>query len=396
MKTHKKSLIFFFVFSSAAVLLSAERKPENSKFFRDDPAKYWDVPALMETPRFRPNPFPDSNAPGMKSFLVVGKGPDDSEAEFFCMYALPDTPKPEKGYPAIMLVHGGGGTVFPHYVDHWRRHGFAVMAIDWYNQRPITNVAHSNKHDIARAPLPGGKRNDLRANIANIVLANSLLRSMPEVDSSRNVYVGLSWGSWYGAAIAGIDDRYSGIVEIYCGDVRTKKGRELVNGRFLHRATMPMWWTTWTQDQNVTPKSSQAGWDECPTYWGHVTSPTLGHSHRGFTLDCVMRMAKFFAGEGPALPRLGRAELKDGVLSAPVVGHGKSTGKAFLVYTDDSANELKPAKRVWKHVAAELAGERVSAPLPKGALIAYLTLNENPAEDRPSAIGGSSHYWIKK
>jgi hypothetical protein len=107
-------------------------------------------------------------------------------------------------------------------------------------------------------------------------------------------------------------------------------------------------------------------------------------------------MAKFFAGEGPALPRLGRAEFKDGVLSAPVVGHGKSKGKAFLVYTDDSANELKPAKRVWKHVAAELAGERVSAPLPKGALIAYLTLNENPAEDRPSAIGGSSHYWIKK
>lgn len=75
-----------------------------------------------------------------------------------------------------------------------------------------------------RKPLPGGKRNNLRANIANIVLANSLLRSMPEVDASRNVYVGLSWGSWYGAAIAGIDNRYRGIVEIYCGDVRTKKG----------------------------------------------------------------------------------------------------------------------------------------------------------------------------
>jgi hypothetical protein len=73
MKTHKKSLIFFFVLSSVAMSLSAERKPENSKFFRDDPAKYWDVPALMETPRFRPNPFPDSDAPGMKSFLVAGR-----------------------------------------------------------------------------------------------------------------------------------------------------------------------------------------------------------------------------------------------------------------------------------------------------------------------------------
>jgi hypothetical protein len=73
MKTHKKSLIFFYVLSLAAMLPSAERKPVNSKFFRDDPAKYWDVPALMETPRFRPNPFPDSDAPGMKSFLVAGR-----------------------------------------------------------------------------------------------------------------------------------------------------------------------------------------------------------------------------------------------------------------------------------------------------------------------------------
>jgi hypothetical protein len=109
-----------------------------------------------------------------------------------------------------------------------------------------------------------------------------------------------------------------------------------------------------------------------------------------------MRMAKFFAGEAPALPRLGRIELKDGVLSAPVTGLGKTTGKAFLVYTKDSENALKPAKRVWKHMVAEYDGKRVFAPLPAGALIAYLTLNENPSEDSPSSLGGSSHYWFGK
>ena len=392
----KKIVFLCFVFQMADMTLLAGLISGDAKFFRDYPSKYWDIPALMQVPRFRANPFPDSDTPGMKSFLVSGKGPDGAEAEFFCTYALPETPKPEKGFPAVMMVHGGGGTAFPHYIDHWRRNGFAVMAIDWYNQRPITNVALSNKHDIARAALPGGKRNDLRANIANIVIANSLLRSMPEVDSSRNVYVGLSWGSWYGAAIAGIDNRYSGIVEIYCGDVRTKKGRELVNGRFLHRATMPVWWTTWTLDRNVTPESSQKGWDECPTYWGHVTSPTLGHSHRGFTLDCVMRMAKFFAGEGPALPRLGKIVLENGVLSAPVTSLGKTTGKAFLVYAEDKGNDIEPSKRIWKHVAAKLEGNRISAPLPAGASIAYLTLNENPSEEIPSSLGGSSHYWFGK
>ena len=370
-------------------------KPSGDAGFRDDPAKYWDVAALMKVPKYRPNPFPDSDTPGMKSFLVTGKGPKDTEAEFFCTYAVPDSPRPQKGYPALMLVHGGGGTAYPNYIDHWRRNGFAVLAVDWYNQRPVTTGKGKGEHSYSRAPLPGGRRNDQRANIANLVIANSLLLSMPEVDPSRNVYVGLSWGSWYGAAVAGIDDRYSGVVEIYCGDVKRENGDWLVNGRFLHRAKMPVWWTTWTQDQNVTPKTSQDGWDECPGYWGHVTCPTLGHSHQGFMLDSVMRMARHFAGMGPALPRLGNVELKDGVLSSPVVGLGPTTGKAFLVYTDDSLNELKPAKRAWKHVDASLAGGRVAAPLPEGALIAFLTLNENPKDDAPSSVGGSSHFWFR-
>lgn len=360
--------------------------------FRDDPAKYWDVAALKKTPGFRPNPFPDSDTPDMRSFLVKGKGPNDSEAEFFCTYALPETPRPPKGYPCVLLVHGGGGTAFPNYIDHWRKSGFAVLAPDWYNQRPVTTGTAKGEHDYARAPLPGGRRNDQRANIANLVLANSLLRSMPEVDPARNVYVGLSWGSWYGAAIAGIDDRYAGVVEIYCGDAKKTNRDWLVNGRFLHRATMPVWWTTWTQDSNVTPQTSQAGWDECPTYWGHVTCPTLGHSHYGFLLDSVMRMAKHFAGMGPALPRLGRAELKGGVLAAPVEGLGRKTGTAFLVYTADAENMLKPAKRIWKHVPATLEGKTVSAKLPEGALIAFLTLNEE--DDKPSSVGGSSSFWF--
>jgi len=362
--------------------------------FRDDPAKYWDVAALKKVPSYRPNPFPDSAIPGMKTFLVKGKGPNDGEAEFFCAYAVPtNSPKPEKGYPCLLLVHGGGGTAYPDYINHYRKNGFAVLAVDWYNQRPLITGEGKGEHGYPREALPGGRRNDQRANIANLVLANSLLRSMPEVDPARNVYVGLSWGSWYGAAIAGIDDRYAGVVEIYCGDANKKKSCDwLVNGRFLHRATMPVWWATWTQDSNVTPRSSQDGWDECPTYWGHVTCPTLGHSHYGFLLDSVMRMARHFAGMGPALPRLGKAELKNGVLSAPVQGLGKKTGKAFLVYTADRENELKPAKRVWQSVPATLEGETVSAKLPSGALIAYLTLNEEG--DKPSQLGGSSGFWF--
>ena len=73
----KKIVLLCFVFPVAAVTLRSGPISEDVKFFRDDPAKYWDVPSLMKVPHFRPNPFPDSDTPGMKSFLVAGKGHED-------------------------------------------------------------------------------------------------------------------------------------------------------------------------------------------------------------------------------------------------------------------------------------------------------------------------------
>ena len=119
--------------------------------FREDASSYWSFERLKSVPKFRDCPYQHSEYPGLRPILVKGYGPKRSSAEFFCYYAVPDGQMPDGGFPAVLLVHGGGGTAFPKWVDIWRKKGFAVLAPDWYNQRPTPGT-------LGRADLPGGKR----------------------------------------------------------------------------------------------------------------------------------------------------------------------------------------------------------------------------------------------
>lgn len=379
--------------------LCAASKPDSENgSFREDAAKYWDFARLSRAPSWRSCEKRECQFPGLKAMLVKGVGPNGTEAEFFAYYAHPEVTADSRRFPGIVLTHGGGGTAFPNFILEWVKKGFAVIAIDWYNQCPAPGLAdgpYRGDASMPRIALPGGKRNDIVASAANMVLAHSLLLTQPEVDQEHTVFVGLSWGSWYGAIVSSIDPRFKGVVEIYCGDVTkdVKRRGSLVNGRFLWQAKCPMWWITWTQDVNVSPQSSQAAWEECPQYRGHFTGTRIGHSHYGFRYASVERMAKCFAGLAPSLPVLGRIELRDGVLLAPVVTPGASgVGVAELTYTDDAAGANTPAKRLWKHAPAEVKDGIVSAQLPEGALIAYLTLYEGKKPE--GDLGGSSHFWF--
>ena len=263
-----------------------------------DPADFWNAQELFRTPRFRANPYPESDYPGMRAMLVEGQGPGGTNAEFFAYFAKPEGAMPKGGFPGLLLVHGGGGTAFPTYVAEFVKDGFAVMALDWYNQRPapaLTNVPPM-ECTTPRIPLAGGKRQNHVANVANMVLAHSLLRSFPEVDASRTVYVGLSWGSWYGSCVTAVDNRFKGACMIYLCDrhpdaTADPKSGKFVKGPFHKSMKVPSWWIAWPRDSNGLPSTMQAGWETCPCEVGRTIVHNLGHSHEGFSVAAVHRMA---------------------------------------------------------------------------------------------------------
>ena len=342
----------------------------------EQPERYWDFEQLKQPPTFRDAPFEDSQAEGLRALLVTGYGPGEEKedfnapqpkplstkkkAEFFAYLGFPSGPVPEGGFPGIVLIHGGGGTAYPNYTKYWVKLGYAVIALDWYNQRPIPPLKEGK---IQREPLPGGKRQDHVSNVANMVLCHSLLLAQKNVNPAKTAFVGLSWGSWYGVMVAAIDPRFKGGVEIYCGDVSSRKS--LINGRFHHATKVPLYWVAGTNDQNVTPESLKRGFDACPTLANQSLVIRLSHSHVGFFFDSCKRMAAHFTQGAPGLPKLGKLSVQGEDVSAPILEQGKGIQYAVLCYTDSL--EKVTHKREWKSIPAEIKDGRVTAKLPPGA-----------------------------
>lgn len=360
---------------------------EGRTSFEEDPKAYWKMDELAKVPACRPSPFPDSDFKGLKAMLVSGRGLGGAEAEFFCYYGVPKGPRPAAGWPGVVLVHGEGGTADPRHVRRWTDLGFAVIAPDWYNQRPAPGIANVVPNDggVPCVPLEGGKRQDHVANVANMVLAHSLLRSFDEVNACQTVFVGLSWGSWYGACVAAVDARFKGCVEIYCGDKDIYKDplsyAGFANGRFLHAAKIPMWWAVSTNDRNVTPDTSNAGFSACGNFAGVTIVNDLPHSHCGFEFEAVRRMARHFAGLAKPLPRLGQVKLVGRRVSAKIENVGEGIAFGRLAYTKSFDSDSWKCE--WKYAEATVEDGEIRAELPEGTARCYLAAyeKESPLHD---------------
>ncbi|MFA7173298.1 MAG: hypothetical protein WC340_07765 [Kiritimatiellia bacterium] len=349
--------------------------------FREAPEKYWDSSELFKVPMFRDSPFADSKCAGLRDLLVTGAEVEGKPAEFFAYVGYPDTPAPRGGFPGILLIHGGGGTAYPQYIKLWLDQGYAVMALDWYNQRPLIKSVKMTETNLERAPLEGGKRSIHTVNVANMVLAHSLLRSLENVNAEKTAFVGLSWGSWYGAMVAAVDPRFKGGIEIYCGDV-VRNSKSFINGRFHHAGKVPLCWVTSTNDQNVTPASLQAGFDECANLENKSLIIHLPHSHIGFTFPSCFRMAEYFLKDGAGLPKLGQAQTNEKKIRADILAQGRGITRAILCYTED-AQEKTTHKRVWKSVPAQFDKTSVWAELPDKVYQCFLSAydEESPHND---------------
>ena len=191
----------------------------------------------------------------------------------FAYYGLPKV-APGTKVPGMVLVHGGGGSAFDAWVRLWNSRGYAAIAMDTCGCVPIGSYGKWQRHNAGGPPGWGGfDQVDEPAEdhwtyhaIADVVLAHSLLRSLPGVDPERIGVTGISWGGYLTCIVSGVDSRFRFAVPVYgcgfLGDNSTwlpefqKMGREKSSrwlgwwdpSVWLRQSKMPMLWVTGTND----------------------------------------------------------------------------------------------------------------------------------------------------
>jgi dienelactone hydrolase len=315
----------------------------------------------------------------------------------FAYYGVPSGPVPSGGWPAVVLVHGGGGTAYAAFVKLWNSWGYAAISMDRYGKLPLVNVELEKRPNLEDGWIDdkSSSRRDETwhyHSVAQIVLAHSLIRSFPEVNPDKTGIVGASWGGVHASIAAAVDHRFKFAAIVYSSVFETIESRMAWwdPGRFIPSIKIPTLWVKGTNDANFTSRN----WQHAVNICGGATISSLvvglGHSDHGQTYPINRRFADSIIKGGKPLPKVGRIERRGKLVSASV-DSVRPILQAELCYTCDLGPDTKQA---WKTLPASIGGGRVSAELPDGIAFFFMNVFDAPAVAGRQDWPCSSEYLV--
>ena len=309
--------------------------------------------------------------------------------------------KREGKVPGMVLVHGGGGTAYKEWVQKWNAQGFAAISIAVEGQTDVDEKKEAKGRPIwARHAFSGPARDGTFADtklplkeqwmyhaLADTMLANSLLRSLPEVDASKIGVMGISWGGVITSTVIGLDERFAfGIPTYGCGhlfDAENHWGKALYDNEgykqvwdgmnYADRVRMPVLWLSWPLDAHFPLGCQAEHYRKTPGPRMVSLITKMGHSHpAGWNPPDSYAFAKSVVETGKPWGSSPSATTKDG--HAIAVFHStKPLTRAVLVSTTDKGFT---GSRKWIETPAAAAsgggGTTASAPLPPSTTAWYI------------------------
>jgi dienelactone hydrolase len=361
--------------------------------------------ALLEAPGYEPATDITPKEPGVRAIYYDAKPYQGRPTRTFAFLGVPQHAAGTR-VPAMVLVHGGGGTAFPEWVKLWNDRGYAAIAMDTCGalpeRLPDKKVWRRNPaggppgwdDSFTQMDAPVTDQWQYHA-LADVLLAHSLIRSLPDVDPDRVGLTGISWGGYLTCLTVGVDGRFKFAVPVYgCGFIdecvwaptlakmppekATRWLDQWDPRHYLKDATTPMLWVTGTNDFAYPFPALQKSY-RLPK-GDRTLSITLRmpHGHPpGQTPEIIHAYADgFFNGAAP-LPKIAGPTRDASTGTASAAFTTKTTAaKAELLYTRDTGPWQK---RAWVAQAAELdAGTgKISAPLPDGVKAYYFNLTDD-------------------
>lgn len=354
-----------------------------------------------------PDVFPTDVAPadGFKSFFYAGVPYKGKPTRVYAYYGVPrpagDKSDAARKYPAMVLIHGGGGTAFERWVKVWNERGYAAIAMDVCGCVPVGTYGNWKRHEHGGPPgwdASFGQLNDPIEDqwayhaVSAAALGHSLICSYPEVDAKRIGVTGISWGGYLTCILSGVDTRFQFAAPVYgCGflgdnsvwvptleKLSAEKSALWLNhwdpSSYLTRTKMPVLWVNGTNDFAYPMDSWQKSY-RLPT------------SPRTLSLRVRMPHGHGPAGENPEEIHIYANSFLKNEKPLPVFTEQGQTGdeawakftpgvpieSAELAWTRDTG---KWQDRKWEQLPAmvDQAAGRVSAKIPAEARVFYLNL----------------------
>ncbi len=324
------------------------------------------------------------------------------------VFAYLGIPKSNKPVPAMVLVHGGGGTAFHQWVKIWNAKGYAAIAMSLEGHMPDDNQKGKLKHDYS-GPSRVGMFDDIDKPlkeqwmyhaVSDIMLAHSLIASLPEVDANRIGMTGISWGGVLSSLTSGVDKRFKCVAPVYgAGFLYDSKGHFKDMGKgteavlkkkrywdpanYFAKSKMPTLWVNGDVDAhfsiNITSQSHHLIKDNAQL----CIHPSMPHGH-GAGWDST-RVPEIYTFVDHILKKkgtgLGRISKQPKGLKVKLSFESKVAVKeANIYYLEKDLSYTNENKKFgpgnWQVIKAVVKGNTVTGQLPESCKNYYVNLKD--------------------
>jgi dienelactone hydrolase len=311
------------------------------------------------------------------------------------VYAWLGRPEGRGPFPAMVLVHGGGGKAFPDWAEFWANRGYVAIAMDLAGCGPAGPMADGGPDQTDKTKFRDFSEADARNMwtyhaVADVLRAHSLLLSLPEVDKRRTGVTGLSWGGYLTCIVAGVDHRFKVAVPVYgCGflqensywlstlaemqpERRERWVRLFDPSSYLRQVRCPILFLNGTTDFAYPMDSYKKSYLLVKGPRWVSVQMGLPHHHI-WNFGEVLAFADWALKSDLPLPKISEMRIRDGKALATVRSKTRISSAELCYTTDTGAWQ----QRKWQSEPAAIFGGNISATLPnKLRLVCFISVTD--------------------
>tara|TARA_B110000046_G_scaffold186011_1_gene231333 strand:- start:1797 stop:3050 length:1254 start_codon:yes stop_codon:yes gene_type:complete len=312
------------------------------------------------------------NKGGIDSLYFSGEPYQGKSTRIFSYYKAPEGEGP---FPAVVLVHGGGGSAYQTWVKKWNEAGFAALAIavegqtgTQINKRPPNKW---QKHQWA-GPSRQGIYEDTNKPLLEqwmyhassaVIKGHNLLRSFDEINPEQIGLSGISWEGVLTSTVIGFDQRFAFAIPIYgsgfLDSMENQYRKALKNNESyrniwepalrIDKFNQPTLWITGLKESHFSLDAQASTYKLLNSHYQSI-QPNLKHNHpAAWTVVEAYEFARAIIHDKP-LPIFSNQSVKENKVSIEYKYTDKPR-KATLYYTQDQGHTFK---RWWHTIPVDI------------------------------------------